>query len=194
MTDVRQTSIRNVGENAMSIKAVEEAIHHVRGWMDDDDGYWEYLDNNEMSTRYVLIDPVIGALGWDTADLYQCVVEYGKTGRADYILFDADGEPSIIIESKNTGFRNLNLLRNEPEKPEQQLTQYVKENNARIGVLTNGLIWRIYDRTNSRGRLANQIVEPVIDIYQDNAKIPGRYVHEAARMLHENLGSHKFGW
>ena len=53
----------------MTIKAVAGAIDHIRGWMDDDDGFWEYLDGNEMSTRYVLIDPILRELGWDTGNL-----------------------------------------------------------------------------------------------------------------------------
>jgi predicted type IV restriction endonuclease len=178
----------------MTIKAVEETIHHVRGWMDDDDGYWEYLDSNEMSTRYVLIDPIIRALGWDTGDLYHCVVEFKKSGQADYALFDTEGDLAVIIESKNTGYRNLNLLRNNPEAPEQQLAQYVDQSTAKAGVLTNGLIWRLYDLDNARRKLANQLVEPVIDIYQDNAKISQRYIREAAKTLHVNLGAHLFGW
>ncbi len=178
----------------MAIKDVEMAIHDVRGWMDDDDGYWEYLDRNEMSTRYVLIDPILRALGWHTEDLYHCVVEHGKPGRADYVLYDGAGESAMIIESKNTGYRNLNLLRNNPTEPEQQLAQYVREITAKVGVLTNGFIWRLYDLDNSRRKLANQLVEPVIDIYQDNAKIPNRYIRERAKMLHEHLGAHRFGW
>lgn len=178
----------------MTIKAVEEAIHYIRGWMNDDDGFWAYLDRNEMSTRYVLIDPVLSALGWDTSDLYQCVVEHGKPGRADYVLFDADDNPAIIIESKNTGYRALNRLKNNPEALEPQLAKYTDGSTAKVGVLTNGLIWRLYDLDNSCRKLSNQIVDPVIDLYQDNAKISNRYIRESARMLHEHLGAQRFGW
>ena len=178
----------------MTIKAVEEAIHYVRGWMDDDDGFWEYLDSNEMSTRYVLIDPILRALGWDTGDLYQCVVEYGKPGRADYILYGADEDPAIIIESKNTGYRALNHLRNNPETLELQLAKYTDGSTAKVGLLTNGLIWRLYDLDNSCPKLANQVIEPVIDVYQDNAKISNRYIRIAAQTLHTHLGAHRFGW
>ncbi|MXZ89997.1 MAG: hypothetical protein F4W95_13155 [Chloroflexi bacterium] len=182
----------------MTIKAVEEAIHYVRGWMEDDDGFWTYLDSNEMSTRYVLIDPILHALGWDTGDLYQCVVEHGKPSRADYVLFDAndnrDDNPVVIIESKNTGYRALNRLKSNPQDLELQLAKYTDGSTAKVGVLTNGLIWRLYDLDNSRRNLANQIVEPVINVYQDNAKISNRYIHVAAQTLHKYLGAHRFGW
>ena len=178
----------------MSIKRVEEAIQYVRGWMDDDDDFWAYLDGNEMSTRYVLIDPIIRSLGWDPSDLYQCVVEFRKSGQADYVLFDTDENPAVIIESKNTGFKNLNLLRNNPGAVEEQLAGYLHGSGARAGVLTNGLIWRLYDLAHSRRKLANQLIDPVIDIYQDNAKISRRQIRTAARMLDEHLGAHRFGW
>jgi hypothetical protein len=110
------------------------------------------------------------------------------------VLYNSDGEPAIIIESKNTGYRNLNLLRNNPEEPEQQLAHYVRQCTAKVGVLTNGFIWRLYDLDNSRRKLANQRIEPVIDIYQDNAKIPNRYIRERAKTLHEHLGARRFGW
>ena len=122
------------------------------------------------------------------------MVEFRKTGQADYVLFDTEDNPAVIIESKNTGYGNLNLLRNNPRSAEEQLAGYIAGSGAKVGILTNGLIWRVYDLDNSRRRLANQIVDPVIDIYQGNAKIPGRYIRTAAKTLHEYAGAHRFGW
>ena len=178
----------------MTIKAVEQAIYNIRGWMDADEGFWEHLDRNEMTTRYVLIDPIIRSLGWDTADLFQCVPEFRKSGQADYVWFDIDGNPAVIIEAKNTGYKVYRRFRKNPAALEQQLDRYRRRTSAKVGVLTNGFIWRLYDLDNSRRKLANQRVEPPIDIYQDNAKFTKRKIREAARTLHAYLDARRFGW
>ena len=178
----------------MTIKAVEDAIHRVRRWLDDDDGYWAHLDGNEMATRYVLIDPIIRSLGWDTEDLYHCVPEFKKSGQVDYVLFGPDGNPAVIIEAKNTSYKEYRRFKNNPDALEPQLARYARPSTAKVGVLTNGFIWRMYDLDNSRRKLANQRVEHVVDIYRDNAEISKRSIREEARMLHENVGAHRFGW
>lgn len=178
----------------MTIKAVEETIHRIRGWMDDDDGYWAHLDGNEMATRYVLIDPIIRSLGWDTEDLNQCVPEFRKSGRPDYVLFDTDGNPAVMIEAKNTGCRAYRRFQDNPDVLEPQLDGYTRRSTAKVAVLTNGFIWRLYDLDNARRKLSNQRIEPVIDVYRENASISKRYIHEAARTLHQYLSASRFGW
>ncbi|MBT9394566.1 hypothetical protein KLP40_15450 [Hymenobacter sp. NST-14] len=60
------------------------------------------LRRNEAATRAALIDPVLRALGWDTANVQ--VVEPEKTLggdlRVDYLLRDAAGQPRLVIEAK----------------------------------------------------------------------------------------------
>ncbi|HEX8504388.1 MAG TPA: hypothetical protein VF630_03390 [Hymenobacter sp.] len=60
---------------------------------------------NEAATRAALIEPVLRALGWDTANVE--MVEPEKTLsnelRIDYLLNDSGGKPWIVIEAKCLG-------------------------------------------------------------------------------------------
>ena len=122
------------------------------------------------------------------------MVEFRTAGKADYVLFDSDDQPAVIIEAKNTGYANLNLLTKNPEYHEEQLARYVNGSKAKVGLLTNGFIWRLYDLDNPRRKLANQLVDPIIDIYQDNAEISNRYIWQAAKTLYTHLNARRFGW
>lgn len=66
--------------------------------------YQVILTKNEASTRAVLIDPILRALGWDTANTHMVEIEKinGKF-RADYALYDSNREPRVIIEAKALG-------------------------------------------------------------------------------------------
>ena len=67
-------------------------------------------NKHETSTRYMFIDPILRALGWDLSDPDECVVEYrvatGLRGtnegsrRTDYALLDARGNPAVLVEAK----------------------------------------------------------------------------------------------
>lgn len=66
--------------------------------------YKETLHSNESATRSVLIDPLLRALGWDTANPF--MVEIEKTidkGRVDYALLDINQDIKVIIEAKKLG-------------------------------------------------------------------------------------------
>ena len=66
------------------------------------------LSKNEAATRAVLIDPILRALGWDTANT--SMVEVEKTllqTRADYALYDINGDVKVVVEAKQLG-DNLN--------------------------------------------------------------------------------------
>jgi Predicted type IV restriction endonuclease len=64
--------------------------------------YENQLRQNEMLTRYALVDPILRALGWDTEDPEQVVPEFQtEVGRPDYILHCADLR--IGVEAKRLG-------------------------------------------------------------------------------------------
>ena len=78
-------------------KLVEELrarIHTHRG----------LFQHSEAAIRYALIDPLLRALGWDTANPVVVRPEYhvgnGKT--ADYVLF-VNRLPTIVVECKKQG-------------------------------------------------------------------------------------------
>lgn len=98
--------------------------------------YHVTLTRNEAATRAVLVDPVLRALGWDTADTNMVEVEktFGAS-RVDYALYDHSNEVRIIVEAKQLG-KNLSdagiIL---------SLVQYAFTYGLQDIFLTDGLIW-----------------------------------------------------
>jgi len=62
----------------------------------------ELLRKNEAATRAALIDPVLRALGWDTANVRMVEPEktIGGDLRVDYLLYDAAGKANLVVEAK----------------------------------------------------------------------------------------------
>jgi hypothetical protein len=60
------------------------------------------LRKNEAATRAALIDPVLRALGWDTANVRMIEPErtIGSELRVDYLLHDAAANPRLVVEAK----------------------------------------------------------------------------------------------
>ena len=145
----------------MSVKAVEEAIRHTRQMhiLAAEPGY-EYLVNYEVYNRYITIDPIIRALGWQTEDPMQCMVEWrrGKKTRGwvDYALFDPYEHEVVLIEAKAYGKISTT--------PHRQLSKYLngrRTPNLSVGVVTDGKTWHIFDLSRSirdrKGRVKVQI-------------------------------------
>lgn len=63
------------------------------------------LSKNEAATRAALIDPVLRALGWDTADVTMVVPEFAVSNKQkpDYFLKNTTGATHIVIEAKKLG-------------------------------------------------------------------------------------------
>ncbi|MEM2863427.1 MAG: hypothetical protein QXW20_07960, partial [Ignisphaera sp.] len=62
--------------------------------------YRNLLEKNEMLTRYVLIDPLLRALGWDIENPEQVRSEERQgAGVPDYVLYVGE-ERIIAIEAK----------------------------------------------------------------------------------------------
>ena len=175
----------------MTVTAVEHAIGHARNVIQE----WEKIGEEnwpgenswrEDQTRYAVIDPVIRALEWDTAEPRECYIEYHRphgTGRVDYALFrqaemaDAGrgtAVPDIIIEAKSV---HSNLDDDLP-----QLQNYVRARPAMtegVAALTNGGEWRLY-RVDGRRNLSGQN-GVTVDVLNDEPE-------EAARTLWSWLG------
>lgn len=152
-------------EEALSVADVEHAIRHARRVI----GEWEDIDLNwwrEDQTRYAIIDPIIRALGWNTADPQECCPEYGRgDGRVDYAIFgegvelvsigNSEAKPLIVVEAKPV---DADLT----EVPEQ-LAYYVDTEPAidyGAGVVTNGRVWILYFLSR-RGELQDKYVATV---------------------------------
>ena len=98
------------------------------------------LRASETRTRMALIDPLLGALGWDVTDPEMVTPEYSVgNGRADYALLSKDMTPVAFIEAKHLG---------EPlERPQQedQLFTYALRQQVKYAALTDGNRWLLDD-------------------------------------------------
>lgn len=97
---------------------------------------------HETSTRNVLINPLLQALGWDTTDRNKVRAESRiSRGRADYILMNGDQQVALV-EAKRLG-----------EVPgTAQALEYCHRGDIRYMILTDGDHWDMYD-LQKKGRL-----------------------------------------
>jgi hypothetical protein len=95
----------------------------------------------EEATKTALIMPFIQALGYDVFNPLEVIPEYvcdvgtKKGEKIDYAIMK-DGYPILLIECKHCG-ENLTLHDN-------QLLRYFHVSPAKLGILTNGIIYRFY--------------------------------------------------
>lgn len=97
------------------------------------------LSKSEALTRYVLVDPVLRALGWDTEDPEAVKPEEKQGGGVpDYVLYH-NGKPVIALEVKS-----LNTKLDEEDILDLGFKYSWK---ARIPyfIITDGNIWRVYE-------------------------------------------------
>ncbi|HOE34683.1 MAG TPA: hypothetical protein PLA26_01050 [Anaerolineaceae bacterium] len=102
--------------------------------------YQKILKKNEAATRTVLIDPVLRALGWDTANTNMVEVEKTTESlRADYALYDGNGIARIIVEAKALG----SAL--DQKAVVMALVDYAFGFQLNDVFLTDGIIWHHYE-------------------------------------------------
>lgn len=146
----------------MTIANVGEAIRQVRKQLDKyppEPDMFGYV-YRELATRYLLIDPAVRGLDWDMGDFWQCAVEWPMpkdqwSEKADYVLFnrpERGNRPVVVIEAKKCG--------TDLGKWEAQLQRYVSDLNSGMGVLTDGVIWHLYN-LRKRGEFASKRVVTV---------------------------------
>lgn len=157
----------------MSIREVEDAVRRVRKQFTDYPRS-DYL-YNEATTRNVVINPMLEALGWDLRNLDQCGYEIDPKGElwgkkpADYVLGAPSGRTVVVVEVKRTANRLST------EKEEEQLEGYVEGILSGVAVLTNGTEWYIYN-LRKRGCLSDRLVGEV--------RLLDGNIRETARTLH----------
>ena len=96
---------------------------------------------NEMSTRAVLINPMLKALGWDSEDLELVQQEYrfqSSDNPVDYALMDG-GKPSLFVEAKALGSNRGD------QKWASQIMGYAIVAGVEWVVLADGNEYRIYN-------------------------------------------------
>jgi len=96
----------------------------------------------EEATKNAFILPFINALGYNVFDVREVVPEFTadagekKGEKVDYAIIK-DGKPIILIECKWCG---VNL----DEVHKNQLLRYFTFTEAKVGILTNGILYRFY--------------------------------------------------
>lgn len=131
--------------------------------------YKSALQDNESSTRAVLIDPVLRLLGWDTGNPFMVEVEKSiDNGRVDYALYDANQEIKIIVEAKKLG---ANL---DDKKTFLSLVRYAYSSSDVSDIfLTDGIYWHHYEfkqgiqePSNIKSLLSEDLVEVAVYLVQ----------------------------
>ena len=138
----------------MSQQKVENAIRrlqkHVQAYQQaPPNGFVNHsaaANNHVASTRYMLVDPILRAMGWDLGDPRNCIVEFRPNPneantRADYALLNRSRQPAALVETRRIGQR-------EPTAGwETRMKQLANDTpTAHVVALTNGQYWSIWLR------------------------------------------------
>ncbi len=127
----------------------------------------EVLQANETRTRMALIDPLLQALGWDTADPALVLPEYDLRGnRADYALLGGTGKPAALVEAKRLGEQLVSHR--------MQIVNYANLSGVPYAGLTDGNHWELYKVFDPA---------PIEDRLLLNISIADRPAHEVALKL-----------
>ena len=127
----------------------------------------QVLQANETRTRMALIDPLLQALGWDTADPALVLPEYDLSGsRADYALLDGTDKPVALVEAKRLGEQLVSHR--------MQIVNYANLSGVPYAGLTDGNHWELYKVFDPA---------PMEDRLLLNLSIADRPAHEVALKL-----------
>ena len=111
-------------------------------------GFNEWRYHNEESVKQGIILPILQALGWDIFDTREVYPQHNlKGGRADYVLYDENNNPSILIEAKALDKSQKGSKLDDNEKQAQKyVTDFniVEEAIIKKVVITDGLKWYFY--------------------------------------------------
>lgn len=105
----------------------------------------------EEATKNALIMPFLAALGYNVFDPQEVTPELDadvgvkKGEKVDYAILK-DGKPIMLVECKAA---NANL----DDVHASQLYRYFSVTDARVGILTNGLIYRFYSDLDSPNKM-----------------------------------------
>ena len=96
----------------------------------------DFSQISEQATREMAVNPVIGALGWDTFNPGEVAREHPvRGGKVDYCLRGPRGA-LVLIEVKRTG--------TDLSEHQEQLLRYAFDEGVPLAALTDGLFWWLY--------------------------------------------------
>ncbi len=137
----------------------------------------DYLSGGETRTRQVLIDPLLGELGWDVSDPDAVELEY-RVGqqRADYALI-SNGRRVALIEAKRLG--------NDLEYNEiMQVLNYANRDGIDYIIVTDGDRWEMYEVFRPAA-----LEERLLMKFQLSQQLPHKNALQALGMWKPNLVS-----
>ena len=120
----------------MNVEEIENAVQQVLQAMRRSG---PLVTDDEIALRYAMIDPILRGLGWDTSLPWECQPNsrLGRLGPLDYILYDRDGSPSVLIEVERRVSRR--------QKHRARLWRQTRGMTGCLAVLTYGWEWEVYD-------------------------------------------------
>ena len=140
----------------MSIDSVKNAILMVKPYLDEFQpnrwGDWyedAAVNNSELSTRYIAIDPILRALGWSLGDPRQVILEHRLKRwrnydlRPDYVFLNPESQIVGILEAKRA------FIHTNSTETLDQMDRYLGEDvldsleSLRFAAVTNGQYWTI---------------------------------------------------
>ena len=129
---------------------------------------------NESKTRSYMVDPILASLGWGPRTL-EHELSTGPRGRDKVdIALRPDGphgEVKVMVEVKSAELETS-------DKHLRQLLEYCRLEDVKLGLLTNGRVWKFYYGMHAKQK--DYFAEEV-DITKDTARV-------AARRLEQFLG------
>ena len=115
--------------------------------------------DDEMALRYAMIDPILRALGWNTALPWECRpnARAGRLGSMDYVLYNRGGSPAVLIEVERRASRR--------REHRARLWRQTRGMTGCLAVLTYGWEWEVYDlsipvREFAKKRVDRLILDP----------------------------------
>lgn len=96
----------------------------------------DFSQSSEQATREMAVNPIIGALGWDTMKPEEVAREFSvRGGKVDYCL-RGQMQNLVLIEVKRAGA--------DLGEHQEQLLRYAFDEGVRLAALTDGLVWWLY--------------------------------------------------
>jgi len=96
----------------------------------------DFSQSSDQATREMAVNPVIGALGWNTFNPDEVAREFSVLGgRVDYCL-RGQMRNLVLIEVKRAG--------TDLSEHQEQLLRYAFDEGAPLAALTDGLVWWLY--------------------------------------------------
>ena len=146
----------------------------------------DFSQSSEQATREMAVNPVIGALGWDTFNPDEVSREHSVLGgRVDYCL-RGQMRNVVLIEVKRAG--------TDLGEHQEQLLRYAFDEGVPLAALTDGLVWWLYlpmaggrweqrrfSRTNLRAQRAATATSALHRFLNRDGLIGGEALEEAKR-------------